>query len=182
MPTEWIDIADTAVKIGFGALISGVATYKLTSLSHSQENHKETQSRVRDLIEAGAEEADKYINSLSFFYSALDGLVKNNQSVKDGELSDGLDLWELSVKKDSELTNSRQYVNSAETKLRLAGAVTAVAEITKMRGIEHVLRFNYLRPRVVPEQESLNAIGAQYAEVKKILHTELNKSYMADST
>ena len=37
---SWIDVADTVVKVGLGALASGLATYKVTKLRLSHENKK----------------------------------------------------------------------------------------------------------------------------------------------
>lgn len=41
MPTQILDIVDTAVKIGLGALISGIATYHVTKLSQKSAAQKE---------------------------------------------------------------------------------------------------------------------------------------------
>jgi hypothetical protein len=48
--TEWIEIIDTAVKIGLGALISGFTTYHVTQLKNKHENDQVKSSAFRDLI------------------------------------------------------------------------------------------------------------------------------------
>ena len=59
MPTL-LDIVDTAVKIGLGALISGVATYKLTKLNHQHELQRIALGKRRELLEAIATQLVAY--------------------------------------------------------------------------------------------------------------------------
>ena len=41
MEMSYLEILDTAIKIGLGALISGVTTWKVTRLQHKNEDEKE---------------------------------------------------------------------------------------------------------------------------------------------
>ncbi len=47
MAAEVLDIIDTAVKIGLGALISGVATYYATKLKHAKDAEKDLRNWLR---------------------------------------------------------------------------------------------------------------------------------------
>ena len=48
---EWIEIVDTALKIGLGAAISGIATYQVTKRNHSHEFDKEFFKRRQNALE-----------------------------------------------------------------------------------------------------------------------------------
>ena len=52
---EWIDIVDTALKIGLGAAISGIATYQVTKRNHSHEFEKEYFKRRQNALESISE-------------------------------------------------------------------------------------------------------------------------------
>lgn len=45
MAITYMEILDTAVKIGLGALISGVTTWKITQLQHKNDDEKQRRTR-----------------------------------------------------------------------------------------------------------------------------------------
>jgi len=59
----WIQVVDSAMKIGLGALISGVATYWVTRSSHSREIEKQAILRKKELIEKISQEFEIFWNS-----------------------------------------------------------------------------------------------------------------------
>ena len=71
MTIEWIDIVDTTVKIGLGALISGVATYKVASLNHKKDVEKNLINKKIDIIEEITELAEEYF----YFFTHLNNKV-----------------------------------------------------------------------------------------------------------
>ena len=74
MPLTTIDVIDTAVKIGLGGLITGIATYYISRLNHNHEYKKEKDKRyfntieeVSTLIEESTHIALKYWSYLHLF-------------------------------------------------------------------------------------------------------------------
>jgi hypothetical protein len=67
MPTEIIDVIDTAIKIGLGASIAGITSYVVLSKKHNLEKDKlsfeEERSLVKD-IALNFEDANKGTNNL----------------------------------------------------------------------------------------------------------------------
>jgi hypothetical protein len=47
-----LEILDTAVKVGLGALITGFTTYFIAKLNHDKTANKEKAERLRSLIES----------------------------------------------------------------------------------------------------------------------------------
>jgi hypothetical protein len=66
-----LEIADTAVKIGLGALISGGATYLLAKYSHQRELEKEFVKRRRDALESIAESVHRFNQNYLAYVSKL---------------------------------------------------------------------------------------------------------------
>ena len=54
-----LQIIDTAVKIGLGALISGIAAYLVTKTTHREEARKLRSRRRSDLFEQVAEQVEE---------------------------------------------------------------------------------------------------------------------------
>lgn len=61
---ELLSIVDTAVKIGLGALISGVATYWVTKLNHENDIAKTKIKRQRELLEDIAGQTEEFSNAV----------------------------------------------------------------------------------------------------------------------
>ncbi|MEI6893552.1 MAG: hypothetical protein V5789_02755 [Colwellia sp.] len=76
MATEWIDVVDTAVKIGLGALISGVATYKVSSLNHSKGIEKVIIDKKISMLEEISEDAETYFYFASSLSNTIGGMQK----------------------------------------------------------------------------------------------------------
>jgi len=55
-----IDVVDSAVKIGLGALISGLATYWLAKTIHAKTIEKERAAHKRELLEAITEQVARF--------------------------------------------------------------------------------------------------------------------------
>jgi hypothetical protein len=110
-----LDIVDTAVKIGLGALISGVSTYFIARFNHKREQEKARVNRRRELIEGIAEQIEAFTKS-SLTYWALT-CERAEYERKGWEMPEQrLSLWTTAYLEDvfPELAN-------AEAKLLLIG-------------------------------------------------------------
>ena len=75
MATEWIDIIDTAVKIGLGALISGIATYSVANLNHKKDLNKSLSNKKIEILEEISELAEEYFYFFSSLYNLTGGML-----------------------------------------------------------------------------------------------------------
>jgi len=66
-----IDVVDSAVKIGLGAIISGLATYWLAKASHDKTIEKESAQRKRDMMEVAAQEVGRFDQSALRHWEAV---------------------------------------------------------------------------------------------------------------
>ncbi|UAA39131.1 hypothetical protein KIH87_01825 [Paraneptunicella aestuarii] len=121
MPTTLSDIVDTAVKIGLGALISGVATYSVTKLNHDKDIEKSKQNRKRELLEDVSSQAEKFSTSVLKYWAYMVEHVRYVEREK--STPDGLDARIDGAAK--ELFDTFTHLASAEGKLILIGAERA---------------------------------------------------------
>ncbi|MCF5729902.1 hypothetical protein K3H43_21385 [Aeromonas veronii] len=73
MPTQWIDVVDSAIKIGLGALISGIATYKISALNHSKDVHKSIINKKISMLEEISVHAEEYFYFCTMFSNTVRG-------------------------------------------------------------------------------------------------------------
>jgi hypothetical protein len=74
----WIEIIDTAVKIGLGAAISGFATYRVARLNHKNNISKDIVNKKIEIIEEISELAEEYFYFCTSLNNRVGGMIRNN--------------------------------------------------------------------------------------------------------
>ncbi len=75
MATELLDVIDTAVKIGLGALISGVAAFSIAHVNHIKEKGREIRAKKTNMLEEISELIDAYFSAFSNSVALIDGAI-----------------------------------------------------------------------------------------------------------
>ncbi len=75
-----MEIIDTTVKIGLGALISGLATYLVTKLNHDKDLEKQFIHRRRELLEQAATNVEGFWNAYRRYYLVSLEAIHREQS------------------------------------------------------------------------------------------------------
>lgn len=152
MSKEWVDIVDTAVKIGLGALITGVFTYIGIKFSHKSERSKFMLEHKAKLLEQVAKDVEEYFSSWDYFNSIVEGTAI-------GLERDGIEDRKLTVsdqeqigKRDKDLVESWPKRESAISKLKLMKATEASEALVSTRSLE-----KELRDRIIIEKEILKS-------------------------
>lgn len=71
MVPAWLALADSAIKIGLGATITGVATYYNSKLNHNQAKEKDRLSRKRELLENVADSVEVFSRRLRDYIALM---------------------------------------------------------------------------------------------------------------
>lgn len=80
---DWYDLADTALKIGLGALIAGGFTYITTKANHSHENKKNQYELKKQLILETSELSSKYFLKMNHIFYFWSSPIIRNKFIKD---------------------------------------------------------------------------------------------------
>lgn len=135
MAATWLSIVDTAVKIGLGAAISGIATYSITRYKQKSDKELKQVQRKIDSLDIIAEQTEEFSHvCLNYWARILDWSRKKEKSKP---ISDSLEKELKAVR--TELFNSYKTLASAESKLLLMGENKA-AELLRFYG-EQLTRF-----------------------------------------
>jgi hypothetical protein len=112
-----IDVVDSAVKIGLGALISGFATYWLAEANHHKTIEKERSQRKREILEVVAQQVASFDQcALRYWQATINWLV----DTAPGEPMSGAKHAEL-TKLENEIYEGDRELRSAGAKLLLLG-------------------------------------------------------------
>ncbi|EPM6352512.1 hypothetical protein CGG83_10785 [Vibrio parahaemolyticus] len=117
MAITYMEILDTAVKIGLGALISGVTTWKITQLQHKNDDEKQRRIRKLESLESVAEQVEVFSHDSMVYWARIVDYTRRKNS--GSKLSDDF-LKELNEARTN-LDSSYKNLNSAESKLLLLG-------------------------------------------------------------
>ena len=133
MPTQWVDIVDTAVKIGLGAFISGFATYKVTELKNRKETEKESKAVHREMVLLAVEKTDEYFQFMAEYFARLDGVRQSFDKLDthDEELWDEAFTF-IKIVEDN-LISVRNGIVVAQSRLRLLNMSEAIEALAPGR-------------------------------------------------
>lgn len=171
--TTIVDVVDSAVKIGLGAAISGLATYVTMSAKSSQEIHRETIRRDREIIEEAAEQTERFTNvTLRLWGVAVDRLRYKEQG---REISD--DFENKTRAASSEILAAVTSLSSAEAKLLLLGHKES--QILLREYGEFSIRFVRTNWMKVPDMDSekLELKKQEILEMRRTLFESLSNDY-----
>ncbi|MCH9705776.1 MAG: hypothetical protein K0U15_06615 [Proteobacteria bacterium] len=175
MEKEIIDVVDTAIKIGLGALISGVTTYFLTKNTHSNDKKKSLIEKRVSVLEFSTENIDPYFHALSEFMARVDGILRAGE--KPGKKTD--EDWELLniIEFDNDLVKSRAARGVAMSRLRLIGGKDIIRKLSKIAIIEDELRQQVIFNKTIPTNQQLVDYNNRIREEKNKFYTLLENEF-----
>ena len=173
MSTEVIDIVDTAVKIGLGALISGAATYRITNLNHDREIAKSRISRQRELLEEIAGQTEQFSNAVLKYWAYMVEYVRKSDRKKTipEELDQNIETASKAV------FDTFSFLSSAEGKLILLGADEAQVILRDYGEFVKTFRRTAWPGNTNLTEQKLDEYRTQLLEKRKHLYSEIRRAY-----
>lgn len=173
MPKEILDIVDTAVKIGLGALISGVSTYYVTSLNHKKDSEKENYKRKRELLESIAEELETFSNASLEYWAYLVEFTRYKESTKEipSHLKDRVE------EAGSRLFKDYAHLTSAESKLLLLGYESCELAVKEFGEYVKEMRRTAWKEDSSLTSEKAESFRTEIREKRKKIYSELQRAY-----
>ncbi|MCJ8318735.1 MAG: hypothetical protein MJK12_03825 [Colwellia sp.] len=136
---EWIDVVDTAVKIGLGSLITGVFTYLGVKFSHKSEQAKFAFEHKIKIFETISSDTEEYFTAWSGLISKVGGITKQmKHDIEPVELTKNQLKW--IKERDNILVEAWQYKRSVTSKLKLLKATSAETKFKTCTDLETDLR------------------------------------------
>ena len=170
---ELLSIVDTAVKIGLGALISGVATYWVTKLNHENDIAKTKLKRQRELIEEIAGQTEEFSSATLKYWAYMVEHVRYAE--RDKPAPDHLPTRIKSA--ETELFDKFSQLASAEGKLILLGS-TKAQELLRDYG-EYIKEFRRVawHGNTSLKEADLDTFRSNILIKRKKLYEEIRAAY-----
>lgn len=175
MSKEWIDVVDTAVKIGLGSLITGFFTYIGVKLSKSSEIQKHFVEHKTKVFESSMSEVHEYFSAFKGFVSLLGGMATDIGNL------DAIDFpnnrKKSMLKSDSILVEAWKTQDSAIASLNILGAHDCAKALSKAKKIEKEIRDIVVFEEKLPTFETIKDTGKRFREVMDEFYKESSKYY-----
>ena len=176
MPTTMIDIADTAVKIGLGALITGGFTYLGLKLGKKSEKSMFMLEHKIKLVDQLSSDVEDYFTAWSQFSSPLRAAVTKTDK--------GVSLKTIPEKgrkalaeKDDALRITWAKKNAVISKLRLLKAGKAASRFSDCVKLEVEIRSAVYFEDVCIDDSYLNEYGKKSKRARILFSEELANFY-----
>lgn len=172
-----LEVVDTAVKVGLGALISGLATYLVTARKTRDDLARDRLLRHQTLLEGTAEQVEAFSHLVFRYWALMVEQVRNRvQNLpmlphRQQELE----------KTKADLFNAFSGLTSAESKLLLLGHSPA-QKLLREYGefVRDFRRRAYDGNKALTEAE-LNGDRSRLLEQREALFLELSRVYRAET-
>jgi hypothetical protein len=169
----YIDVLDTAVKIGLGALISGAASYWQANLKDKSERKNKFDNRRHELLEKIASQVEEF----NHIYLKLAALVIEGRRHKDEWPTHRREEYDL-VK--TEIFHAFKHLTDSESKALLLGEKEIFSKIrdygtlaVKFRKTAKVYNDEITDESVIDQKEAI-------ATAREVLFDELSRVYRKD--
>ena len=172
-----LEILDSAIKIGLGALISGIATYKTLKATHAHDKSKESREHKIKSLEMISEKCDIFFVAYGRYKGTLDGILKDRSMMEEFPLNE--DQLERLLESDVNLFPARDGVQIATSRLVLLGANEALKHLTKV--VENIadLRNDIRHNKIAPSTADLKMTNETVSNAFGDFRQELRKIYEA---
>jgi len=178
VPTTWIEIADTAIKIGLGAALSGISTLIINHQSHNKNLEKENNTRNKETLESVTLSIEELTHALLKYWSYILEWAKNNEKGVRASKEKTESITELR----GEVFNLFKGLTNSEGRLLLIGCVEQQKKLREYGTLISEFYRYASRNNEDMQSSELEAWRNKILEAREQLYSSLNKSYRAVKT
>ncbi len=173
MPMTYIDILDSAVKIGLGAIIASVFALALSSKQHSAELQKLKIAREFEILKQVSEQAELFTQALLHFWAS--GMEFHLELSKAQPPSDHIE--NRFAESRHEFYMAFKELTSSESKLMLIGLTTACTEIHDYGSLADIFTKRVLNKELPMEEIEGQDWANKFKEKRDVVYQQLHESY-----
>ncbi|AVG15780.1 hypothetical protein CFN79_07835 [Chromobacterium vaccinii] len=168
----WVDVVDSAVKIGLGALIASVSSMLLAKQNHARDLEKEVRKRNRELLEEVAEQVEEFTSKSLLYWAIVGDHLKALNGLKDRSV--GSESVKTAQK---ELFDSFHELTSAEAKLLLLGFKGAQEKLRAYGDVVSSMRKRFSAKSIEIDDPEIQDWRSKLKEARALFFDELSSTY-----
>lgn len=172
-----LEVLDTAVKVGLGALISGFATYWTASRKTKDDLARDRLLRHQTLIESTAEQVEVFSHLVLRYWALMVELVRYRGQKLSWPPARQAEL----EKTKTDIFNSFSGMTSAESKLLLLGHTQAQTILREYGEFVRDFRRRAYDGNIALTEKELDDDRDKLLELRERLYVSLGKAYRAET-
>lgn len=169
MDAQLIGVVDTAVKIGLGALITGLSTYFATARDFKHQINKEKMSYKVEMLTTSISGLEEYFHCLSDYISRMDGTIRSNTNPPNSRVH----FKEV----DDLIVDCRQVRSQSITKLQFIGERGICEVVKKAISIENEIRELVIFQNKVPTIRDKDLFSSSFRMVRDEYNSSLDSAF-----
>jgi hypothetical protein len=174
---EWIDVVDTAVKIGLGGLITGFFTFIGLKFSKKSELSKFSIEHKTKLLEELSGNIEEYFSFWDSYVSLIAGIArKRSLNEKENEEITKAQKGFMSLR-DKDLISAWPLREKAIAKLRLINASEAADGLEACKALEKEIRDPIVFENVFPNFDEVDSYRVKTRAQRRKVHKLLASFY-----
>lgn len=173
----YLDVIDTAVKVGLGALISGFSTFWMTKTKTRDDMRRERLQRHQGLLEKCAEQLEGFSHVFLRYWALMVECVRLREQ---GSAPSDKKSEEL-TKAKSELFNSYSDLTSAESKLLLLGHSDAQRLLRELGDLAKNIRRHAWEGNKKLTEAEMEELRTQFLVAREKLFNALSTIYRQET-
>ena len=173
----YLEVIDTAVKVGLGALISGVSTYWMAKSKNRDDLTRERLFRHQGLLEKSAEQIENFSHVSMRYLALIVEWVRN----RDQKLDLAPHRNEELTKTKAELFDAFSDLTSAESKLLLLGHGDAQKLLRDYGDLARRMRRHAYDGNKSITEAQMEDYRSQLLEAREKLFNELSRIYRSET-
>ncbi|WP_045367727.1 hypothetical protein [Vibrio campbellii] len=135
MAKDWIEVADTAIKIGLGAMISGGFTYLGVKFTKQSEMRKYLIEHKTKLLEEISSDIEGYFSSWDSYIYQVSGIARRRAKLDKESEPLTQNQFELIKEKDRAIAKDWFLYDKALSKSRLISATDVADHLIEARAL-----------------------------------------------
>lgn len=167
MAKEWIDVVDTAIKIGLGSLIASIAAHQ----GRKQTQRENKEKNIKETISTCMNELSNYLNSFEHLIQVSFEPIDDAEEIYDEQL-------ESIEKMDSIYRQEICNRNLALNRLRLLGQTKAVDKINTIDKKLIAIRDRIVIDNILLKHTEYKSLDKKINQYKDSIFSELSDIYM----
>jgi len=178
MASEWVDVADTAVKIGLSSLITGVVTFLAMRQKASTEKSKMKLEKQAKMFEQISDDIHGYIEAVQYFFSYIAGvLFKKKQCAGEEVTKFSEEQFEIIKNYNTKMTETWKTRDAAKARLALLNDSSVVKKLKEIEDIAESARNQIFFEKVIPDYADFTESRKKLSKTIDSLNSELSNAY-----
>lgn len=170
----WLDVIDSAVKIGLGAIVGGVFSVIVLRMNHQNERTKEIRSHKIKMVEKAVDLSEEFFNAHAKYLSRLTWIV---EKAGGAPIAIDLEMGAALKERDTPLIERADGSRVATSRLSLLSAEKCADSLKTVTVAAMDFRNEIMRKGALPSSDELEDHKQKFVDMRTNFQRHIAELY-----